>query len=119
MAWFSVVTLLIALALIVFRIVQVLANSGRLDAFRASGVASLLRVLGLVLIYVAVVGAVLSVAGRWLVPLLVTSRRESGVAYVAAALFASSAMRVGSSGVLLFEFSRLLGFETRTRDADS
>ena len=119
MGWYSVIILLVTLALIAFRIVQVLANSGRLDAFRASGVASFLRALGLLLIYIAVAGAALSVARRWLFPLLVTYPSENGVVYLGAALFAASAMKLGSSGVLLFEFSRILGFEARRCEVDS
>jgi hypothetical protein len=116
--WLQVVTML-SLFFIVIRSWQVLSSAGRLDAFRASQIVFVLRVLGLLVMYAGALTVLVSIFGRWLVPLIFKGQSEDGIEFYVVGVYLALAMSAGSSGVMLFEFSRMLGFERHMRDADS
>lgn len=102
---------LLLLALGGYRVYLVARFSTTLSSPPISGIASLIRVLGVGAIYVGVLATLLSWIGRPLMRVLMTSRTESGAEFFVAGVYLSLIAGVGLLGLLLFEFSRLLAFE--------
>ena len=98
-------------ALGLYRVFLVARVPGTLDSPPASGVAAVLRSVGVLCVYAGAVVAVLNWASRPLMRMLVTKPSETGVEFFVAGLYLALASGVGVLGLLLFEFSRLRGFE--------
>lgn len=76
-----------------------------------SGASSLVRVLGVLGMYVGVAATVLSWIAGPLMRAFMTSRTESGAEFFIVGLYLSLIGGAGLLGIALFEFSRLLAFE--------
>ena len=107
---------LLLLALGGFRVYLVARFPTTLSSPPISGVAVLVRVVGLIAIYVGVVATVLSWVARPLMRTFMTSRTESGAEFFVVGLYLSLLAGVGLLGLLMFEFSRLLAFERLARE---
>ncbi|MDY0742980.1 hypothetical protein SNE35_00610 [Paucibacter sp. R3-3] len=94
-----------------YRVYLVARFPTTLGSLAASGVASLMRKLGMFALYVGALGTALSWASRPLMRALMTSHTESGAEYFAAGMYLALLAGLGLLGVLLFEFSCLLCFE--------
>jgi hypothetical protein len=108
-------------ALTLYRIYLVARVPSALESYPNTGFAVVLRSLGIGALYVGAiiaVAATLSFAGPKLMQALMKSHTESGAEYFVAGLYsvALSALSViGTVGLVMFEFSRLLGFERNAR----
>lgn len=102
---------LVLLILGVYRIALVVKTPETLDARPVSGIALVLRKIGIFALYIGAIVAVLNLAARPLITAFVTHRSESGVEFFVVGLYLSLLSGFGFSGLLMFEFSRLLGFE--------
>ena len=105
------------LALGIFRIYQVVTDRDRLDSVEISGLIRLLRIVGLVAMFIGVLYLVLQLGYRPLVSALVDRRSESGVEFYLAGIYVALLSGTGSLGVVLFEASRILGFEAQAKKA--
>jgi hypothetical protein len=99
------------LALGLYRVFLVARVPGTLDLPPVAGIASVLRAIGAFCIYAGAVVGILNWVSRPLMRLLVTRPSETGVEFYVAGVYLALAGGVGALGLLLFEFSRLLGFE--------
>lgn len=102
---------LLLLALGGFRVYLVARFPTTLSSPPVSGVAALVRVVGVTAIYVGLVATVLSWVARPLIRTFMTSRTESGAEFFVVGLYLSLVAGIGLLGLLMFEFGRLLAFE--------
>ena len=105
------------LALGLYRVFLVARVPGTLDSPSVVGVAAVLRAIGVFCIYAGAVVAILNWISRPLMRLLIARPSETGVEFYVVGIYLALAGGVGVLGLLLFEFSRLLGFE-RARHAE-
>lgn len=111
--WLAVLglTTVILVALAVWRVIQVMRDRHRLAAPPVAGVTRALRVAGVVLMVLGVVVFLLHFfigsSGRWIAP----RGSDNGIEFFVVGLALSMFGGFGVAGILLFEFSRLLGFE--------
>ncbi len=101
-----------------YRTVLVVWKPETLDSYRVSGLASMFRKVGIGGIYFGAVVGALNLLSRPLTQALFSQRTESGVEFVVVGLYLALAGGVGVLGLLLFEFSRLLGFEAALREGE-
>jgi hypothetical protein len=107
---------LVLLLIGLVRIYQVATDAERLDAYEVSGLLRLLRVAGIVGMSLGVLYVILQLGYRPLVSKLFIHRSESGVEFYVVGMYIALLSGMGSLGVLLFEASRLFGFETRLKN---
>jgi hypothetical protein len=98
-------------ALGLYRVFLVARVPGTLDSLPVTGVAMVLRAVGVFCIYAGAVVGILNWVSLPLMRLLVTRPSETGVEFYVVGVYLALAGGVGVLGLLLFEFSRLLGFE--------
>jgi hypothetical protein len=94
------------------RCYMVIRRPGTLSAYAVTGGARVLRVLGLAGVYVGGVAGALNLVGRPLITLIGT-RSDNGIEYYVAGVFLSILGGLGAIGLVSFELSRLIGFESR------
>ena len=104
------------LAIGAYRVFLVVRIPGTLDSPPAAGVAAALSAIGTLCIYVGALVTILNWTARPLMRLVITMRTESGAEYFVVGVYLALAGAVGTWGVLMFEFSRLLSYERRTRE---
>lgn len=102
---------LVLLVVGVYRAYMVVKVPGTLKSCPVAGFALALRKIGIVGLYVGAVIGVLNVIGGPLMGALMTRRTESGAEFLVAGLFLAMAGGVGVLALVLFELSRLVGFE--------
>ncbi|WP_157268443.1 hypothetical protein [Azohydromonas aeria] len=108
---------LLFLGLGVWRIGLVIRHRDTLDAFVDGPAVTALRRLGIGCMAFGAVHLALRLTTAPLIHSLTTHRSESGVEFYVAGLFLALLGGAAALGLLLFEFSRLLGFERRARRA--
>jgi hypothetical protein len=111
----SLLWLVALLALGIYRIVLVVRHRDTLDSPEVRGVALLLRWAGIFCLFAGAVGWVVNLVARPLLHSMMTSRSDSGIEFFIVGLFLAILGGLGWSGLLAFEFSRLLGFERQAR----
>ncbi len=94
-----------------YRVYQVARVPGTLYLFPVSGAALLLRKIGALALYIGAVAAVLSFASGPIMRALVRHPSESGVEFFVVGMYLSPFASLGLVGLVLFEYSRLIGFE--------
>jgi hypothetical protein len=110
---------ILLLVLGVWRIFMVARHRYTLDTFVLGGAAKLLRILGIMGMVVGVIYLVLRLTAAPLTRAMLQSRSESGVEFYVVGVLLGLLGGVGPLGILLFEFSRLLGFEQRAQLEES
>lgn len=98
-----------------YRVVSIIRETSTLDSHEISGLALVLRKVGIVGIYIGAVVAVLQLVTGPLMKILMTHKTESGAEYFVVGVYLALAGGFGVMGLVVFEFSRLLGFETTAR----
>lgn len=106
---------LLLLILGIYRIFSVIRVPGTLDSYQVSGFALVLRKIGAFALYLGVLVAVLNLISRPLMAAFISHRSESGVEFFVVGTYLALLGGFGSLGILMFEFSRILGFERQTR----
>lgn len=96
-----------------YRVYGVVRTPGTLDATPATGFIAFLRRAGLLFLYVGAIAVVLGWAAGPLVHSLLRSRTENGVEFFVIGLIVAMLSQIGIIGLVLYEFSRLRGFEQR------
>jgi len=94
-----------------YRVFVVMRNASTLSSPEANGIASYMRPIGVFLLYI---GAVLTVLGWLAGPLmhtLVRSHTDSGAGFFLVGVYFALLAPIGTIGLILFELSRLRGFE--------
>ena len=94
-----------------YRIYVVALTPSTLNAIPISGFISFLRAAGIFLLYVGAVATILGWLAGPLMQLFMKSRTESGAEFFFVGVIAALVGRVGVFGLILFELSRLRGFE--------
>ncbi len=84
---------------------------GTLASYPSAGFAGILRRLGVLALYIGAVIAVLNLAAGPLMRLLMTTRTESGAEFFVVGVYLSILGGIGVLGLLVFELSRIVGFE--------
>lgn len=102
---------LLFLALGVHRIYSVVKVPGTLSSFRVEGFPLVLRRLGVFALYLGALAAILGWLAGPLMKLLMTQRTESGAEFFVVGMYLSIIGGIGVLGLILFELSRLIGFE--------
>jgi hypothetical protein len=110
---------LLLLVVGVYRCWLVLQSSGSLGSFALSGFPLLLRRVGVGALYVGGAIAVVNLMGRPLMMLLLTQRTESGAEFFVVGYYLSFVGGLGVVGLILFELSRIVGFEKHARATPS
>lgn len=105
---------LIILIIGLFRLYLVVKVAGTLDAYPVSGVAKVLRILGVGGLYFGAIVGMVNVFAAPLMRLLMTSHTESGAEYFFVGVILSFFTGVGTLGLISFELSRLIGFERQS-----
>lgn len=102
---------LLFLALGLYRIYSVARTPGTLSTSRVAGFPLLLRRVGTFALYVGAIVAIVGWLAGPLMKLLMTHRTESGAEFFVVGLYLSMSSGIGLLGLVLFELSRLIGFE--------
>ena len=102
---------LLFLALGVYRIYSVARVPGTLSSTRLEGFPLFLRRVGIFALYVGSVVAILGWLAGPLMKLLMTQHTESGAEFFVVGVYLSMLGGIGILGLVLFELSRLIGFE--------
>jgi hypothetical protein len=108
--------LLVAFALLLYRIVTVVRLTPSLDAYVTSRAQRALRVIGIAGMAVGIVGAVAHLLLQPFVLGLAGRPGDAKVAFFVVGLHASLASIVGLPALLLFELSRTVGFESKLHE---
>lgn len=106
---------LLLLVIGIWRIYQVSRYPGTLDSYVYGGALTVLRVFGLIAMGIGVLYLVVQLGGGMLVRALVPRRTESGVEFYVLGVYLALVSGIGPLGILLFETSRLFGFERHKR----
>jgi hypothetical protein len=102
----------LALLLIgLYRIYMVARVPGTLDLPEVDGIAAAMRAIGIVCLYIGAVGTVLSWLGIPLTKMIFRKGSGTGIEFYVVGVYLAMASGFGWLGLLLFEFSRLIGFE--------
>jgi len=112
----GVVGLAILLVIFIYRIVVVVRSPHTLDAYITSTPVKLLRNLGIFLMFIGLIG---SFAVFFVSPLalgIFGKPGDAGVAFFVVGIVIYLISSSGLAGLLMFEASRLLGFEARLKD---
>jgi hypothetical protein len=105
------------LAFGVWRIYGVARDPDLLDTYGQSRLLKILRGFGIFLMVLAVLSLVLRFSAGPIVRSFVPQRSENGIEYYIFGVYLGILAGTGASGIVLFELSRLLGFERHVRDA--
>jgi len=108
---------LLFLLLGVYRVVVVLRLPGTLDSPRATGFAGFLRPVGLSALYFGAVIGLVNLLSRPLTRLIFPRPSDTGVEFYVVGVYLSLLGGVGLLGLVFFELSRLLAFESYARNA--
>ena len=95
----------------IWRIYQVSRSPVTLDSYVYGGALKALRVIGLIAMGVGVLYLIVRFAAGPLMRILVPRRSDSGVEFYIVGVYLALLSGVGPLGILLFETSRLFGFE--------
>ncbi len=107
---------LLLLAVAVYRIVQVARSKIALGVFPSTPFVSGLRWVGIVCMAIGVLGALGMVFVEPLALAKYGKPGEAGIAFYVTSLQLYPFLIAGAPGVLLFELSRILGFENKLED---
>ncbi len=110
------VAVVIFLAMVIYRIVLVARNPQTLSAYIASRKINFLRYLGIFLMAIGLIGSITIFFIRPLTLGLFKNPGDSGVAFFVVGMYLYFVSSFGLVGLLLFEASRLFGFEAFTID---
>ncbi len=102
---------LLFLALGLYRIYLVARVPGTLSFPQVRGFPSALRRVGIFALYAGAVIAILNWFAGPLMRMFMTQRTESGVEFFVAGMYLSMLGGIGVLGLVVFELSRLIGFE--------
>ena len=105
------------LVLAVYRIYLVVRVPGTLRSCPPTGFARVLRVLGVIGLFVGAAVSIASLAARPLMRPPITTRTDSGVEYFIVGLYLSMLGYMGTLGLLCYELSRLVAFEQQAPSA--
>jgi hypothetical protein len=111
----GIVGLAILLAIFIYRIIVVARNPHTLDAYVTSGRLKLLRNFGIFLMVVGLIGSFAIFFMRPLAIGIFGSPGDAGAAFLVVGLALYLMSSAGIAGVLMFEASRLFGFEARLK----
>lgn len=115
----SIVVLTIVLGIVVYRIVVVVRRPHTLDAFIPSTRIKIMRYFGIFLMIVGLIGALAIVFIKPLALSVFGQPGDSGVAFFVVGVVAYFVSSSGVLGLLLFEASRLFGFEAQLNEVFS
>ena len=104
---------LLFLAIALHRVYRVARFRGTLDAPPMAGLAAALRSIGVALIYLGALAGLLSFASKPLMQMMMKGQSHAGIAFALIGIWLTVAAGLGLLGVLVFEYSRLLAFETQ------
>jgi hypothetical protein len=104
---------LILLLVGLYRTYLVAQIPSTLASYPVTGFAGFLRRVGIFAMYVGAVVAILNLVSRPLMKLLITSRTESGAEFFVVGVYLSILGGIGIIGLLIFELSRIVGFENQ------
>lgn len=110
---------LLFLAIGLHRVYRVARVRGTLDAPPMAGLAAALRSIGVAFIYLGAVAGLLSFASKPLMQMMAKGQAHAGIAFALISIWLTVAAGLGLLGVLVFEYSRLLGFEAQRGAAAS
>ena len=94
-----------------YRVFVVMRNASSLDSPEANGIASYMRPIGVLLLYVGAIFTVLGWIARPLMHASVQSHTGSGIEFFMVGVYFALLGPIGTIGLVLFELSRLRGFE--------
>ena len=114
---FGLVSLVLWVVVFGYRIALVVRYPATLDAYLDTTPLVLLRRLGMFLMAVAILGAIAQLLSSQIMRFLVANRGNGGIALFAIRVYAYFISSGGLFGLVLFEISRLLGFERNLRNA--
>ena len=103
--------LLPILVAIIYRVFLVIRYKDRLDAIHVNGLTKFIRWLGILLMVLGVLGAIAILFSRVIALGIFGQPGEAGIAYFVVGVYAYFVAGLGLPGVMVFEASRLLGFE--------
>ena len=106
-------------AIYLYRVALVVRHENTLDAFITGKLVRSLRVLGIILMALGLIGTLTLFISKPILLGIFSKPGDSGVAYFVTGIFVYLISNVGFPGVMLFEASRLLGFEENLRDLEN
>lgn len=112
----GMVAVVILLAIFIYRIALVARNPHTLDAYIASTRIKLMRYLGIFLMAIGLLGSFTIFLIRPLALGIFGQPGDSGVAFFVVGVFVYLLSSAGLLGLLMFEASRLFGFEAQLKD---
>jgi hypothetical protein len=112
----ALVFLLFWIAIYLVRIWLVVRHSTTLDSFAPTIFTRGLRKLGIALMTLGCIGSIAIVFNKQLALAFFGKPGDAGVAFFAMGMYLYFLASAGLPGVLIFELSRLLGFEANLRD---
>ena len=112
----GIVALAILLALVIYRIVRVVRNPHTLDAYITGTRIKLLRYLAIFLMVAGLIGSFAIFFIRPLALGVFGKPGDGGVAFFVMGVMLYLISSAGLGGLLMFEASRLFGFEARLKD---
>lgn len=112
---FSFIGPILFLILGAWRIFLVARHRSTLNAFVLGGVMKFMRTLGIAGMAVGVLYLVLRLSAGPLTRAIFRSRSENGVEFYVVGVYLAVLGSLAPLGIILFEFSRLLGFEQRDK----
>ena len=115
----GIFVLVILLAIFIYRIVLVARSPHTLDAYITSTPVKLLRYLGIFLMVIGLIGSFAIFFIRPLALGVFGKPGDSGVAFFVMSIFIYLISSAGLMGLLMFEASRLFGFEAQLKDEQS
>jgi hypothetical protein len=104
------------LALCIYRLVIVFRQENALASYQVSGPALLLRRVGAAFIYIGAGVLFLNFAAFPLIKAFVMHNKTDGVEFFVGGLYLSYLQSFGDTGLIMFELSRLIGFENHVRN---
>lgn len=112
----GIIAVAIFLGIFIYRIVLVARNPHTLDAYIASTRIKLMRYLGIFLMSIGLLGSITIFFIKPLALGIFGKPGDSGVAFFVVGVFVYLISSAGLLGLLMFEASRLFGFEAQLKD---
>ncbi len=112
----GIVGLAILLAIFIYRIVLVVRSPHTLDAYVTSTPVKVLRNFGIVLMVIGLIGSLAVFFIRPLALGIFGKPGDAGVAFFVMGILLYVISSAGLAGLLVFEASRLFGFEAKLKD---
>lgn len=103
--------LVVTLALVLYRVFTVVRVGASLDAFVHSVIIRGLRIIGILCMLAGLLGSLAIFFVKPIALALFGQPGDAGIAFFVTGLYAYGISQFSLPGILLFEFSRLLGFE--------